>query len=624
MCGIAGFWNKDHSPAEKNILEGMLKKLKRRGPDGEGVFIQDHIALGHRRLAVIDLCTGAQPLDNEDGSIQVTFNGEIFNYKQLREELTGKGHRFKTVSDTEVLLHLYEEYGNDMTSRLDGFFAFALYDSNQQKLLLARDRLGIKPLFYFQTDRNFVFASSIAALRQHPDFPDELDPQAIWDYLSLLYIPHDTVYKKVCQLEPGTILETGAAFCRKTRYWDANRQKRLDISYEDACHELDRLVRNAVKDRMISDVPLGVFLSGGIDSTIIAGLAAEISDGPLRCYSIGFKEKAYDEREFANQNAEWIRQFAKNGLEHHVKQVDPCDAGILQKLITEYGQPFADASQIPTYLLSSFARENVTVALSGDGADEVFYGYERYIAMRYLEHFDCIPYFLRKIMVEICSTLFRGGNERSRSARILRFLKGTALSGTAARYLGIISHTDELVKKSFCGDFFQDVAPTLTGFDKEHFLQKAADVPDFDLHTYLPGDILTKADTASMTASLEVRSPFLDYKTLEFAAALPPEFKEHGGKRKRILCDTFAKYLPPGAAARRKRGFGVPLADWFRNEWQELILSTLLVDSEGIKRGIFSADGISHLIADHLSGKDRSYALFSAMVLELFLRNEKA
>lgn len=618
MCGIAGFLNFNDSPPQENTVRAMLQPMVCRGPDGEGVKIIGPAAFGHRRLSIIDLDGGAQPLDNEDGSVWVTFNGEIFNYRELRKDLSDRGHRFKTVSDTETIVHLYEEYGTEFTAHLDGFFAFALYDVNKRRLLLVRDRAGIKPLFYFQTANTLAFASTLSALRRHPDFPREYDRQALWDFLSLQYIPQGTAYKAVKVLNPGSMLECSLSGAMNiTRYWRPEYADKLDISYPDACRELDKRVRKAVADRLIADVPLGVFLSGGVDSAIVTGIAAELVDTPLRCYSIGFREKIYDEREYAAETAAWLKPFAKHGLEHKIREVNPCDIAVPEQRIREYGQPFADASLIPTSLLSAFAREEVTVALGGDGADEMFRGYERYIAMRYLEKFDWLPAAIRSPLFHLVCALLPAGGERGAAARAKRFFQGAALSG-AARYLGIVSHTDEQLKRSFCGGFFEGIAPTLGQFDSERYFDSRKDCSEFDFHTYLPGDILTKADTASMSASLELRSPFLDWHVIEFAARLPDEFKEQGGYRKRILCDTFAKYLPPGLNRRKKRGFGVPLADWFRNEWKDLPGERLL-HGEGVKQGIFTVPGLEKLIRDHAAGKDNSYALYSALVLEMFL-----
>ena len=409
MCGIAGFVNLNSEPPQEQILRNMLIPMICRGPDGEGVRISGPAALGHRRLAVIDLLSGAQPMCNEDASVWITFNGEIFNYRELRTRLLRLGHRFRTESDTEVLVHLYEEYGTEMFAHLSGFYAFAIYNVSSGKLLLARDCAGVKPLFYFQTPEVFAFASTIPALRRHPAFPHELDRQALWDFLSLQYIPQGTAYRKVRRLEPGSFLELNlngnSAAVR--RFWkpETLHGNKLQIAYRDACAELEKRVHQAVSERLIADVPLVFFLSGGVDSAIVAGLAAEMTGSPLHCYSIAFREKTYDERESAAENAAWARQFARHGLIHRIQEVDPCDISVLEKRIAEYGQPFADASLIPTSQLCAFARSEVTVALGGDGADEMFRGYERYMAMRYLEKSDFLPAALRKILTGTICTL---------------------------------------------------------------------------------------------------------------------------------------------------------------------------------------------------------------------------
>ncbi len=629
MCGIAGIISFDGTAPEADDLERMMCAMRLRGPDARGLHVSRNVGFAHTRLSIIDLECGAQPMSNEDGTVWVTFNGEIFNFRRMRGELEKRGHRFRTRSDTEIIVHLYEEYGEDVCRHLDGFFAFALYDSGKNLLIAGRDRLGVKPFYYFKDSAHFAFASSIGALMRLPWIPAGFDEQALWDYLSLQYVPVGTVYSRIHELTPGHVLSFRTEGSRRNfsdaAYWCLDFTRKTDLSYPDACAELKRRMERSVADRLVADVPLGVFLSGGLDSTVIAGLAAEQSGAPLQCFSIGFEDPSYDERNFAAENAAHLRKFAKHGLEHHVKVVNPCDFESLELLAGEFGEPYADASMIPTYLLSRFARERVTVALSGDGADELFGGYERYLAMRYLSRFDSIPETLRRPLFRALSGMIPPlGNERQKCARTKRFLTGASRSG-AERYLGILSRVDEERKRRVCGDLFTHVCPTGEVFLREFYEKTSAQDPaerasEMDIASYLRGDILPKVDVCSMSASLEVRSPFLDYKIAEFSAALPYSFKETNGMRKRILADAFAKYLPVGLASRRKRGFGVPLAAWFRGEWRELLKERLL-DGRGVRLGIFWRAELERLLAEHVQKKaDHSYFLFSALILELFLK----
>ena len=629
MCGIAGYVNFDFSEPEPELLQKMMDAMALRGPDGHDIYVNYNTGLAHTRLSIIDLETGGQPLCNEDGTLWIVFNGEIFNYRALRKVLEERGHQFRTQSDTEVILHLYEECGSAFLQHLDGFFAFALYDTKLGIMLLARDRMGIKPLYYYRDAAHFAFASSINALKQLPFVKQHIDEQALWDYLSLQYVPTGTIYTHISQLAPGYALsfhsEGPRRHFQKRQYWKPDFTRKTTQPYEDACKGLREAMTASVRDRLITEVPLGVFLTGRLDSAIVAGLAAEQIEGPLKCFTIGFEEQSYDERESAAATAAHVRQFARCGFEHHVKTVNPCDFESLEFLVKQFGEPFADASMLPTYLLSRFARGEVKVALSGDGADELFGGYERYLAMRYLGKFDFLPEAVRRPLFRMAAAMIPNiGNERQKWARSRRFLHGAAASG-AERYLGILSRVDEKLKHRVCGKFFRHVKPTLETFNREFYKNSFSANPservsEVDIISYLREDILKKVDVASMSASLEVRSPFLDFKIAELSALYPYEYKEKDGVRKRILTDAFAKYLPQGLAQRPKRGFGVPLASWFRNEWRELLRERLL-DGVCVKERIFNQPELEHILKAHSCGRaDYSYFLFSALVLELFLK----
>lgn len=634
MCGIAGCFN-PKTPPDDALLRRLCGTMRQRGPDAQGIFLDGALGLAHTRLSVIDLCGGAQPMRDEAGRFTLVFNGEIFNFRELRAELEGKGETFRTRSDTEVLLKLLIREGADCIPRLNGFFAFAFYDATEKTLLLARDRHGVKPLYYFHLPTGeFAFASRFATLTLCPGCPNKISPRALADYLAFQYIPAPaTIREGVRKLLPGTAvefhLETGAV---REIDWGPQIQTGPDLAvcaehftYFGACGTVEYLLSEAVKRRMIADVPLGVFLSGGLDSAIVATLAAKHSTAPLECFSIGFDDPRYDESADCKATAAHLAKIAPHGLHHHIKTVQPEDFDLLPKLAAEFGEPYADASMLPTYFLAAFAREHVTVALSGDGADELFGGYERYRAMDLLGKLRA---FTPGFLWSAAAACLPDSGERSRAGRLKRFLKLGAVSGTAARYDALMSH--------FAADAIGTVAPDLKPYlNTKRTLPEAAclmaSLMEDDLRRYLPGDVLTKVDVCSMAASLEVRNPFLDPKVSNFARALPVSFKIHGGRRKHILGDAFVDYpspdwcssadqqrvgyLPPEIALRRKRGFGVPVAAWFRTVWRDR-LRTALLDELPEHWDMFDRDAVERLIDEHQNGgKDRSYLLFSLLML---------
>jgi len=631
MCGIAGTVNFDGSPADTAVLEAMAGALSHRGPDASGFQLEGPFGLAHRRLSIIDLQGGAQPLANEDFSIWTVFNGEIYNYKELRRELEAKGHVFKTVSDTEVIVHLYEEHGSEFPKRLNGMFAIAVLDLKRRRLTLARDRFGKKPLLYFRTGSSFAFASELQALRRHPEMPREPDCQAIWDYFSLQYVPSPrTVFKGVCKLPPAQVLELDYAdgFVRTHRYWHPDFAVKSNVEYDDAQEMLRKLLSDAVERRLVADVPLGAFLSGGMDSAIIVGLMCKLSKGPVKTFTIGFDDPSYDERDAATDSASHFQRVSKVPFERSVRVVQPQDFSALELLVRHFGEPFCDASMLPTYMLSKFARESVTVALSGDGADEVFCGYERYLAMKWAHMADFVPLALRSPVFGNAAALIQASSaERSFQGRARRFLKALG-SDSSERYLDMISRFDEALKRSVAGPLFESSIHGSTQDYVKLVISKASSqdsverLMEADIESYLPGDILPKIDIASMACSLELRSPFLDYRVLEFSASLPRSYKQRGSVRKRILSDAFAKLLPPGLGHRPKRGFGVPIASWLRGSWLPILRERLL-DGKAVQEGFLKREGLEALIEEHASLKaDRSYPLFSLLVFELFLGQE--
>ena len=625
MCGICGIINIDQRPVNSAILKSITGALAHRGPDGEGTIIFGNIGLGHRRLSIIDISGGAQPMSNETEEIWITFNGEIYNYKELKKELFKKGHDFKTDSDTEVIIHLYEEYGNGCVNKLEGMFAFAVYDKSKNFLLLARDRVGKKPLLYRKDSNLFAFASELQSLIKHPEIKREINNQAIHDYLSLNYIPApSTIYKNIYKLEPAHYLElktdTGDIFIKK--YWQCQFEPKINISYNDAQYQLKRLLKESVLKRFMSKVPLGAFLSGGMDSSIITSIASEIVGyGNLNTFTIGFNDKDFDERTYAEISAKHF------GTRHHAKTVNPADFSIAEDLVDNFGEPFADASMIPTFQVSKFAREKITVALSGDGGDEIFGGYYRYLAYRYALMTDCVPLKIKIPLINAVKSYFasNSGNERTFPGKLKRICNLIATPGSE-RYLNIIDRCGENLKRTIYGEallsqsytptlkFLEGVVRTLTASNKTEKLMET------EMLSYLPCDILAKVDTASMANSLEVRSPFLDHKVVEFVTSLPLRFKQTLISRKKILRDAFAGDLPKEILKRKKMGFGVPVGRWLRNEWKEKCRD-LLLDSYAVKHGLFNVEGISKLIKDHNSCKsDQSYTLFALMMFELWYR----
>ena len=618
MCGIAGCFN-SRTPPDAAFLQTLCGTMRQRGPDAHGIYLDGALGLAHTRLSVIDLDGGAQPMHGGDGRYTLVFNGEIFNFRELRHELEQAGEVFHTKSDTEVLLKLLIREGADCLTRLNGFFAFAFYDSEKKTLLLARDYHGVKPLYYFHLPTGeFAFASRFATLVLCPGCPETISLPALADYLAFQYIHAPaTMREGVKKLLPGTAvefeLETGAV--RETDWGEQIRIEPESVSYEDACGRVRTLLSEAVKRRMVADVPLGVFLSGGLDSAIVAALAAKHSTAPLECFSIGFDYPRYDESADCKATAAHIAALAPHGLHHHIRTVQPQDFDLLPKLAAEFGEPYADASMLPSYFLAAFAREHVTVALSGDGADELFGGYERYRAMDMIQN---MRKFTPGILWNAAAACLPDSGERSRAGRLKRFLRLGAVSGTGARYDALMSH--------FAADPVGAIAPELRPYlNTKRTLPEAAELMaslmEDDLRRYLPGDVLTKVDVCSMAASLEVRNPFLDPKVSKFARSLPVSFKIQGGRRKRILGDAFAKELPPGLATRRKRGFGVPVAAWFRTVWRDRLREALL-DELPKYWTMFDRAAVERLIDEHQTGgKDRSYLLFSLLILSFQGKN---
>ena len=638
MCGICGIFARDPAAiVPRELLRRMVARLRHRGPDDAGTFVRGDPApdapaqpagprnagLGMARLSIIDVMGGHQPLPNEDGALWLVFNGEIYNFRGLREELFAKGHRFRTRTDGEAILHLYEELGERAVERLHGMFAFALWDEKNERLLLARDRMGKKPLVYHDDGSRVAFASELQALLEAPGIPRTVSPEALDLYLTYQYVPAPlTIFEGVHKLPPAHFLVASKDGTRIERYWDLPTETAATPA---SAADLRGLLDEAVRTRLVADVPLGAFLSGGIDSSIVVGLMARHMREPVKTFSIGFGQPKYDELSYARLAAE------RFGTDHHEFVVEPKAIEVLPLLVRHYGEPFADSSAIPTYYLSQKTREHVTVALSGDGGDEGFGGYERYVAMALGARYDAMPRPLRQVVGGLARALFSRSSTaqpKSRGRRMRRFVEGLSLP-QVERYVEWIAYFKQQDKASLYTDDFaarlgsHDATGYLGAeFAKAAGLDAAAATARVDAATYLPNDILTKVDIASMANSLEVRSPFLDHEVMAFGLSLPTRLKlgRWGCSTKKLLRAAFADLLPPAIRTRGKMGFGVPIAHWLRGELRDYARGVLLAP-ECLGRGYFREQTIRRLIEEHQAASaDHADRLWALLNLELWHR----
>lgn len=607
---------------EEGAIRRMAAVLAHRGPDGEGVFVKDHVGLGHRRLAIIDLSqAGHQPMSNEDGSIWIVFNGEIYNFLELRDGLIRKGHTFRSRSDTEVIVHLYEDLGLEALRVLRGMFAFAIWDANRKRLLLARDRFGKKPLFYFAGSSSFVFASELQSLLEDPSVPRVPDLEAIRYYLTYQYVPSPhTAFQGIRKLPPAHYLLLEDGQFRLTRYWDLHYAEKSREPEEALSERLRGHLEEAVRLRMISDVPVGALLSGGIDSSTVVALMTRLSGSPVKTFSIGFEEDGFSELPHARSVA---RRF---GTEHHEFVVKPDAVTVLPLLVRHFGEPFADSSAVPQYHLSRLAREFVTVALAGDGGDEAFGGYDRYLAVLLARPADHLPRFIGNGLAGLGKRLSRVSRIAPFLSRAGRFLQALS-DDPLRRYARWMSHFDrEQQVALFSEDFLEQVCgidpegPILDAYresDATHLLDATLDV---DVRTYLPNDLLVKVDITSMASSVEVRSPFLDHPLMEFAASLPPSLKIRGLEKKYLLKRAMADLLPEEILHRPKQGFAVPLEHWFRRDLREMAHDILLAP-RCLGRGYFRAEAVKRLLDEHVRAVGRwHHQLWNLLMLELWHR----
>jgi len=621
MCGIAGMFEPETTMStteRREVLKRMCDRIEHRGPDDEGFYVEGGVALGMRRLSIIDLFTGHQPISNEDGSVWIVFNGEIYNYREIRDLLISRGHVFQTESDTEVIVHLYEDEGEACVERLRGMFAFAIYDKREQKLFIARDRVGVKPLHYAIVGNGIVFGSEIKSLLQHRAVNREVNFEAISDFFSYGYVPDPhSAFRGIEKLPPGHTLTFKDSRLTTRCYWDFDYPERNREPVREEGYYIERLrelLAESVRLRLVSDVPLGAFLSGGIDSSTVVAMMAREMGRRVKTFSIGFTESSFDELDYARITA---RHF---NTEHHEFVVTPDVCNIVEEIVWHHDEPFADVSSIPTYIVSKMAREHVTVALSGDGGDELFAGYKRYLVDGERAKFERVPRFIRRgVMLPLSRALPRGAYGKN-------FLRNIALDGDE-RYVDSLSYFHEEKKRGLLSNEFLSA---IRKHDSSEEFRRIYGAPAsreridhllyLDSKTYLAGDIMTKVDRMSMAHSLEAREPLLDHKLIEFVAQIPASLKLRGSETKSILKRAIRGLIPDEIIDRKKQGFDVPIQQWFKEDLRAMLLDTL-TGSRARQRGYFKPGAVEAILDEHMRGRrDNSRHLWGLLTLELWHR----
>ena len=630
MCGITGVFDiKGKREISRELLSRMNETQFHRGPDEGGVHVEPGLGFGHRRLSIIDLSSGQQPLFNEDGTVVVTYNGEIYNFPELTDELKRLGHVFRTHCDTEVIVHAWEQWGKSCVDRFRGMFAFAVWDRNQETLFLARDRLGIKPLYYATlADGTFIFGSELKSLIAHPDLPREIDPSAVEEYFAFGYIPEPrTIYKQVYKLSPGfrLVLRRGQAQFLPEQYWDVSFATQMPLNEQQVQAELIERLKEAVKIRMIAEVPLGAFLSGGVDSSAVVAAMAGISNDPVNTCSISFGDPNFNESQYAARVAE------QYGTAHRVEQVDPNDFDLIDHLADLYDEPYADSSALPTYRVCELAKKQVTVVLSGDGGDENLAGYRRYRWHTYEERMrSMLPLSIRRPLFGFLGAAYPKADWAPKVFRAKSTLEAMARD-SAEGYLHSVSILSNQMRSSL---FSADLKRDLQGYRAiEVFRRYARQAPTdhplslvqyLDMKTYLPGDILTKVDRASMAHALEVRVPILDHKLVDWISTLPPELKLRGREGKYIFKKALESYLPKEILYRPKMGFSIPLASWFRGPLKQRVRDSILGETMS-GSGLFERSYLETLVNQHQSGRrDYSASIWTLMMFDAFLRKSES
>lgn len=620
MCGICGILYDDRvRPVQEDILHVMNRAMTHRGPDDEGIHIDKNVGLAMRRLAIIDLEHGNQPMMSEDGSVVVVCNGEIYNFRELRVDLEALGYRFKTNADSEVIPYLYQEYGDEFVGRMNGMFAIALWDAERRRLILARDRTGKKPLYWMHRHGMFLFASELKGILKHPDVHRKIDREALAKYCAYQYVPAPrSIVDGVHKLGAGEMLVLHDGEQRIHAYWDIPLDELHHVHSEhEVVHEIITLLKRSVERRLISDVPLGVFLSGGIDSSSIVAMMTELMDpSKIKTFSIAFAEKSFDESSHARRVAEAF------GTDHREQMLNPCDLiALLPEVAAFMDEPMADASIIPTYALSKFTREHVTVALGGDGGDELFAGYPTFLADRYSTIYRILPKFMRSGLIEpLVNSLPVSDKNISFDFKAKQFVKGAGIRGPERHmmWMGAFTPEEEL-------SLFQDMPQTSIYDDVERYWWQShgASLGNRLLYLYhkmyLQEDILVKVDRASMATSLEVRAPLLDPDLVSFVSRLPYSYKLRGMTMKYIFKKSMRDKLPKGIADRPKKGFGVPIAKWFRNELKDM-LQDELAETKIRNEGIFNPEYVGKLVSEHIKGKaDNRVKLWTLFTFERWL-----
>jgi asparagine synthase (glutamine-hydrolysing) len=622
MCGIAGIYFGDHRPPDAAArIERMTLALAHRGPDDWGCHEDQRVVLGHRRLSIIDLKTGQQPIYNEDRTVSVVFNGEIYNFEEIRRRLIDRGHRFQTNSDTETIVHAYEEWGESCVESFRGMFAFAIRDERRDTLFLARDRFGKKPLFYAQYDGLFVFASEMKAILTDPRFERRIDDEAFAAYFLLSYIPAPlTIFAGIRKLRPGHTLTIDRDGIRERQYWDITFKPDRSRREADILDEFTTRFEEAVRLRLISDVPLGAFLSGGIDSSaVVAFMAKARGSDPVRTFTIGFSGAdgaADDERQYARMVAD------RYHTDHKEYEVQPDVAGVIEAIVRGFDEPFADDSMIPSYFVCQLARQHVTVALSGLGGDEAFLGYERYLGFQLSEWFNRVPAAIRSGLIgPLVGSLPELGFAGNRINHVKRFVR-SAVSDEARRYFGYVLKIAPEYRQRLFGDGAHGNQTAMDAVQQRfvaHYREARADDPMdrvlyCDIKTYLPDDILALTDRMSMCHSLEVRVPFLDHELFEFAATIPSEMKMKWLRKKHLLKKGLAKMLPGPVLSHRKHGFVGPMPQWLRKDLKPYTLSVLSPERLA-RHGFFNSGTVSRILSDHFEGRQTNDTLIWSLVV---------
>lgn len=604
VCGIVGKYNfGNENRVDENLIRKMCSQIIHRGPDDEGVYVKDNIGLGIRRLSIIDLVGGNQPVFNEDKSIVIVYNGETYNFLELRELLEGEGHKFYTQTDTEVLVHAYEEYGIHFIEKIRGMFAFALWDKRKKRLILARDRMGKKPLYYKEKNGTLWFCSEIKSILEDPEVERSVDIQSLDYYLTFNYVPSPrTMFDGIKKLPPATMLVCENSQIKEERYWNLDNSVKNPMDEYECTERLYELLSESVKMRLISDVPLGAFLSGGVDSSIIVGLMAEHSRGPVKTFSIGFNEDEFSELNYA-------RVVAKHfSTDHHEYIVTSDIKDLIPKLIWYYNEPVGDSSAIPTYYVSKMTRQSVKVALSGDGGDELFAGYGKYPIIQNIISKNSLNGFLRSIVDRVILNKDLGFLQVDSIVKRIQRSIGYRFSTAKERDFIWISHFDGFLKNHlYTSEIKNNIHKQQT---REFYISKTNQSPNkdilsqinfVDLTGYLPDDLLIKVDIASMANSLEVRCPFLDHKFVEFSLTIPNSLKLRNGQTKYILKKAFSKLLPEEITQRGKMGFSIPIDKWFRGDLRKLCYEVLLDSDREIKK-YFNYKFLKYMIDEHCRG----------------------